>query len=54
MNDLFVKAIRGPEGVLVRELLGDAKRFAPGLRLRPFIMRYPPSPGVVGPPDGER
>lgn len=49
-----MKAMRGPDGVLVRALLGDAVvRIVGGLRLRPFIMRYPPSPGVVG-PDGER
>jgi hypothetical protein len=46
--------MRGPDGVLVRALLGDAEvRIADGLRLRPFIIRYPPSPGVVG-PEGER
>ena len=46
-----MKLMRGPDGVLVRELLGDVEpRFDSGLfGARPFIMRYPPSPGVVGP-----
>lgn len=49
--------MRVAEGVLVLELLGEVGTFVAacsGLRLRRFIMRYPPSPGVVGPPDGER
>lgn len=45
--------MRGPDGVLVRELFGEAEVRFVGLGARPFIMRYPPSPGVVG-PEGER
>lgn len=46
--------MRGPEGVRVRELLGDAEvRLVSGLGARLFIMRHGPSPGVVG-PDGGR